>query len=134
MSVNTILGIISSLAHPPVDLLHLEAVPGNPHSGGFALNRVRGAKPVDAHGLFWNVAFAPAGYGLTVDTTGNHYDRAVIAFREFEQLVDATLASSAIFESREAQGYYLFVGQTPFVIDVEIAPGVTVNLSWLVFF
>jgi len=134
VSVNTFLGAISLLLHPPIDLLHLEAVPGNPHSGGFALNRVRGSKPVDAHGIFWNVTFAPPGYGLTVDTVGNHYDRTVIAFREYEQLLDLTLMTTNIYGSVEAAGYYLFVGQVPYVIDVEISPGVTIDLSWLVFF
>jgi hypothetical protein len=114
--------------------MHREAVPGNPHSGGFALNRVRGVRPVDAHGLFWNTLSAPPGYGLTVDIVGNHYDRPIIEFREFEQLLDGTLNSSAIFASRESQGFYLFVGEVPFVIDVQIPPGVSTDLFWLVFF
>jgi len=134
MAVNTVLGIISQLLHPPVDLCHLEAIPGNPRVGGFALNRIRGVKPVDAHGLFWNVHFAPAGYGLTVDNSGNRYDRPVIAISEFEQLLDGTLLRSAVFESNQAQGWYLFVGETPFVIDVQLPPGLTSDLSWLVFF
>ena len=89
---------------------------------------------MDAHGLFWNVFFAPPGYGLTVDTVGNHYDRPVIAIAEFEQLLDATLVRGPIFESVQAQGYYLFVGEIPFVIDVQLPPGLTMDLSWLVFF
>lgn len=134
MSVNTTLGIISTLVHPPVDLLHLEAIPGNPHSGSVSPQRIRGVRNVDAHGIFWNVQSAPAGYGLTVDNVGNHYDRPIIAFREYEVLLDATLLTTAVFESVEAQGYYLFVGLTPQAVNVQIPPGVTINLSWLVFF
>jgi hypothetical protein len=134
MSINTTLGVISALLHPTVDLLHLEAVPGNPHAGGLALNRVRGLKPVDAHGLFWNVVFAPAGYGLTVTQVGNLYDRDVIEISEFEQLLDLTLARSDVFRSNQAQGYHLFVGAVPVAIEVQLPPGLTIDLSWLVFF
>lgn len=134
MSVNTITSIVTLLKHPPVDLLHLEALPANPYSGGHGFTRVRGSRPVDAHGLFWNVAFSPPGYGLTVDVTGNHYDRAVIAIAEWEQLLDLTLARTDLFESNEAQGYYLFKQLIPVVIDVQLPPGLTMTLSWLVFF
>ncbi|SRR6266851_1725209 len=134
MPVPSLFGIISELLHPPIDLLHLEAFPANPYSGDHGFNRVRGTRPVDAHGIFWNVAFAPAGYGLTVDATGNRYDRAVIAIDEFEQLLDGTLSRSPLFESDQAQGRYLFVGEIPFVIDVHLPPGLTMTLSWLVLF
>lgn len=134
MSVNTITSITALLMHPPVDLLHLEALPANPYAGGNALTRVRGSRPVDAHGLWWNVAFAPPGYGLTVDIVGNHFDRPVIAIAEWEQLLDLTLSKRDIFESHEAQGYYLFQQLIPVVIDVQLPPGLTMNLSWMVFF
>lgn len=134
MSVNTILSITSLLQHPPVDLLHLEAIPGNPHVGGNALTRPRGTRPVDAHGIYWNVLFAPPGFGLVVDIANNRYDRAVIEIAEYEQLLDGTLARSSVVSNDQAQGYYLFRGFIPYVIDVQLPPGLQMTLSWLVFF
>jgi hypothetical protein len=132
--VPSLVGVIGGLLHPPIDLLHLEAHAGNPHSGSYSPLRVRGVRNVDAHGVFWNVIFAPPGYGLTVDNVGNHYDRPVVAFREFEQLLDLTLVSSPLFESREAQGIYMLYGEVPQALNIEIAPGVTIDFSWLVMF
>lgn len=134
MAVPPLLGIISGLLHPPIDLLHLEAHAGNPHSGGYAPLRIRGVRNIDAHGLFWNVNFAPPGFGLTVDFAGHHYDRPVFALQEWEQLLDLTLVASPIFETREAQGVYLLYGQVPQALDIQITPGVTIDFSWLVFF
>ncbi len=134
MVAPSFLGIIQGLLHPPIDILHLEALPANPYSGGFSPTRVRGFRNVDAHGVFWNVASYPAGYGLTVDNVGNHFDRPVIAFREFEELIDTNLVSSPLFESREAQGVYMLYGEVPTALNIQVAPGVTVNLSWLVLF
>jgi hypothetical protein len=134
MPAPPLISIIQGLLHPPIDLLHMEAIAGGPHAGAFSPLRVRGFRNVDAHGVYWNVATYPAGYGLTVDNVGNHFDRPIIAFREFETLVDLNLASSPIFESREAQGVYLLYGEVPSALNIQIAPGVTVNLSWLVLF
>lgn len=134
MPVPTLLGIIEGLLHPPIDLLHLEAMAGNPHSGAYSPLRVRGIRNVDAHGIFWNVHFAPAGYGLTVNNVGNTYDRPVIEIREFETILDLTLVSSPVFASAAAQGIYLFTGETPQAVNLQMPPGLTIDLSWLVFF
>ncbi len=134
MPVPTLLGVIEGLLHPPIDLLHLEAMAGNPHAGAYSPLRVRGIRNVDAHGIFWNVHFAPAGYGLTVNNVGNTYDRPVIEIREFETILDLTLVSSPVFASAAAQGIYLFTGETPQAVNLQMPPGLTIDLSWLVFF
>lgn len=134
MAAPDLIGVIAGLLHPPIDLLHLEAHAGNPHAGAYTPTRVRGVRQVDAHGIFWNVAFAPPGYGLTVDNAGNHYDRPVFVLREFEQLIDLSLVPSPLFSTREAQGVYLLYGEVPVALDIQISPGVTIDFSWLVFF
>ena len=123
--------IIDLFLHPPVGLLAQEALPFNPYSGLNGLTRRRNIRNVDAYGIGWNLIDIPPGYGITPKAGNNEADRTVIEIAIVHQLFDGNLVVTEQFETNRVAGYLLFQESFPYIVDVELSPGVTANLYWL---
>jgi hypothetical protein len=120
---------------PPVWLCTREAVPGNPQAGGTVLHRVRGAQQLDCFGVFWNVNPAPpAGYGFVASAVGTKFDRTVVTFNQVHIDSSAGIMFAGPIDTDQAQGYFMFSEWPLYGLAVHCAPGVTVDLFWLVVF
>ena len=127
-------GVIQSALHPPLELCVLEAIAGGPYGSGIhAFQRVRGAVNVDAFGITWSTVTLPAGYGLNVGASSNYADRVILQIGEFGRLLDGSLHVIDQADYTRVQGIHLFHMFSPQVIDVQIAPYVTMNFSWVLF-
>jgi len=127
---------ISSLFQvPPIWLMSEEALPGNPYDDTtHFLQRIRGLQNLDCFGISFVLITVPAGYGLTVDGVGNHYDRVMIRVLEIHSDSTALLHNGPIHESSEAGGYFTWTTWPLYGIDVQLSPGVTADLNWLCVF
>lgn len=120
---------------PPVWLCSREAVPGNPQPGGTVLHRVRGAQQLDCFGVFWNVnPSPPAGYGAISTTGGTVFDRTVLTFTQVHVDSSGGIMFAQALETDKAQGYFMFGEYPLYGLALDCAPGVTVDLFWLVVF
>lgn len=129
--MSTPVSIIQQFLHPPIGLLVLEALPANPYSGLNGLQRIRGPINVDAFGIRWQIVGYPAGYGVTPRAGDNQFDRPVIEVAVQHQLLDSTLVVTEQSFFDRAAGHVLFNESFPYIIDVELAPGITADLFWL---
>jgi len=123
--------IIQQFLHPPVGLLVKEVIPGNPHSGLNGLQRIRGLTNVDAFGIAWLVTFAPAGYGVSPRAGTNVYDRPVIDIAVQHRFLDGSLNITFQQSYDLVAGHILFEESFPYIVDVELGPGVQADLHWL---
>lgn len=127
-------GIIDLFLHPPPRAMHLEQIPGGPFSGLNAFFRQRLNVRTDAYGIRWNVASFPPGYGITPIAGTNAFDRPVIDISVTHQLFDGVLVTTDEAQLRTASGYLLFNQVFPWNVQVEMAPGITADLWWMVVF
>lgn len=123
--------IIQQFLHPPIGFLVREAIAGGPYSGLNAFNRVRGGTLVDAFGIRWLVTFAPPGYGVTPTAGQNQFDRPVVNIAIRHQLFDGEIVVSEEHFYDTPTGQILFQESFPYVVDVELAPGVQAEFWWL---
>jgi hypothetical protein len=128
---STNVSVIQQFLHPPVGLTALEALSGNPYSGLVALDRVRGPVRVDAFGIRWLITGYPDGYGVTPRAGNNAFDRNVIEIAIVHQTLDSNLVVSEQVQSYFAAGTLMFEESFPYVVDVELAPGIEANLYWV---
>jgi hypothetical protein len=127
---------ISALAQiPPIWLMSREALPGNPYDDTpHFLQRIRGLQNLDCFGVTFLITSYPPGYGLTVDGAGNHFDRTMIKVMEEHSDSAALLHDGPIHESVEASGYFTWTTWPLYAVHVQLSPGVTADLHWLVVF
>ena len=127
-------GVVQGVLHPPLELCVLEAIPGGPYGGGIhAFTRIRGGVQVDAAGIAWDLVSMPGGYGLNTGASANYADRVILQIGEFARLLDGSLRVLEQADYTRVQGLHMFHMFTPWVIDVQIAPFVTMNFSWVLF-
>ena len=123
--------IIEQFLHPPISLCALEALPGNPYSGLNGLQRIRGPVNVDAFGIRWLITAFPAGYGVSVGAAVNFFDRTILELGIQHRMLDGTIVVTQQEETRLVTGYSMFDAAFPYVVDVQLAPGVAANLWWI---
>jgi len=124
--------IIQQFLHPPIGLCVQEALPGNPYPDGIhALQRIRGPVNVDAFGLRWLIASSPPGYGIDIGAAVNFFDRTILQIGVQHRLFDGTIVTTQQLDTRLAQGHVMFDESFPYVVDVQLPPGVTADFWWL---
>ena len=120
---------------PPFWLTSEEALPGNPYDDTVAfLQRIRGLQSLDCFGIKWNIQSAPPGYGLVVNNAENRFDRRMIAVKEILIDSNANLWDGFLHESDQAQGVFTFTTWPLWAINIQLSPGVTADLFWVVVF
>lgn len=125
--------IIQQFLHPPIGLCVLEPLPGNPYGPGglVGLQRIRGPVNVDAFGIRWLITSYPAGYGVDVGAAVNFFDRTVLSIGVQHQLFSGTIIVTEQLDTRLAAGHLMFQESFPYIVDVQLAPGVEANFWWL---
>jgi hypothetical protein len=123
--------VIQQFLHPPLGVLSIEALSGNPYSGYNLLTRTAGPIGVNAFGLMWATETWPAGYGAPVGTIAGPFDRVMLKIVVFHVLFDTTGVRSQIINTREQTGFVLFDESFPFSVGTEWSPGVTGSFYWL---
>lgn len=123
--------IIQQFLHPPVGLQTRELIAGGPFTGLQAFTRVRGPINVDAFGIRWLITSFPPGYGVTPAAGDNLFDRQVIEIAITHKLFDGSLVVTEQSGFRRAAGSFLFNESFPWIVDVELAPGVAADFWWL---
>jgi hypothetical protein len=99
------------------------------------LHRIRGAQQLDCFGVFWNVnPSPPAGYGSISTAGGTIFDRTVVTFTQVHVDSGAGIMFAEPLETNKAQGYFMFGEYPLYGLSIDCAPGVTVDLFWLVVF
>jgi len=130
MSVPTT--VIQQFLHPPIGLMRLEHVAGAPFTGLKAFDRRRPGRGTDAYGIRWIVLSSPPGYGITPGASANRFDRIVVTIGIHYQLLDGELVTVQSEESNAAAGFTLFNESFPLNVALEAAPGIEIDLWWLV--
>ena len=127
---------LSQLAQiPPIWLMSEDPLPANPYDDSVHFfQRIRGAQNLDCFGITFLITSYPAGYGLTVDGVGNHFDRTMIRVLEIHSDSTALLHDGPIHESSEAAGYFTWTTWPLYGIDVQLSPGVFADFNWLCVF
>jgi hypothetical protein len=129
--MSTAIGVIEAFLHPPIGLVQREHIGVNGPGNDLVLTRTRGTRFVDAYGLEMVVEDAPPGYGFTINTTGVTYDRTMWSASVFHLLLDNQIVQTQVFETKRADTYFLFVDSYPYSVHVHPAPGVSLDMFWL---
>jgi len=132
MSVSTATGLVELFLHPPLGLMRLEPLPNGPYAGLFTITRPRLNVNVDAYGFRYLVQDFPAGYGITPGPGTNYFDRTVVSAALTHQLLDGAIVTSQTGRFNSTAAYLLFNESFPRGVTIETAPGITVNLWWMV--
>lgn len=123
--------IIQQFLHPPLGLLSIEALAGNPYSGYNLLTRNSGPIGVNAFGIMWAAETWPAGYGRNAGVIDTDFDRRILRIRVYHVLFDSTGVESQTIDTNVQTGYTLFSESFPFSIGTEWNVGVTGSFYWL---
>ena len=134
MAISNALGVIEFFLHPPLALQQLEPIAGGPFTGLRAFTRARGPVNVDAFGIRYNVVTFPPGYGVTPSAGGNLFDRPVVDIAITHALLTGTLITSQSIQLRTASAYVLFNESFPWIVNLEMAPGIAVDAWWMLAF
>lgn len=132
MAESVATGVIQLFLHPPLGLLRLERIPGGPWSGLSSHQRPRLNTPTDAYGIRYSVSSFPPGYGLTPGPGNNIFDRTIVRLAIVHQLFDGSLVTSQEASLRASSLYVLFNESFPRNVAVETAPGIEVELDWMI--
>jgi hypothetical protein len=132
------LGVIETLAQPPIAALIPEAIPG-PGVGGLwtgsgSLTLTRNVGPlhvdVDAFGIAWSLELQRPGMGYDLGAVTRFEERIVqIAVRR--GMRDGSQLVTELQDFKTDSGYLLFA-YNPLRVDFAIAPGCFVTFDWLV--
>jgi len=117
---------------PPAQLVKSTTSPttlSNPYSGANALTTQSGG--VAAFGFHWAVASAPSGAGLSSRSLVV-YDEPFLAVTPYFTLADASIIAGETLLVRVEEGLHFFEVALPTTMQVDILPGWTVALDWLV--
>jgi hypothetical protein len=129
--MSTPLGVIEQFLHPPIGLVRREHIGVTAPGADQTLTRVRGTRFVDAYGLELIVQDSPPGYGSTSDSTGVTYDRRMWSAAVFHLLLDNQIVQTQLFETQRGDAYFLFNESFPYSVHVHPAPGVSLDMFWL---
>lgn len=134
MSISTVITVGQVIARPPLSFLRREVIGGGPFSGSFQFQRQRLGLLVDATGIAFHVESVPEGFGRK-NTWGRttRYDRDVVEVQVLHTLSDSTSVFSQIDVFDLQVGYVIFGESFPAFVNVSTAPGVFVQLDWLLF-
>jgi len=123
--------VISQFLHPPLGLLSIEALSGNPYSGYTLLNRPAGPIGVNAFGIMWAAESWPDGYGRNSMFIDTDFDRRILRVQVYHILFDGTGVVSEFLDTNRQTGYMLFNESFPFSVGTEWQPGVVGSFYWL---
>lgn len=135
MSVST--GIIELFLRPPIGLMKLEVIPGEPFSGAGNFQRSRFVVPlgtvgVDAFGISYSLIDIPSGYGQTNVPNNIQLDRVAVQLAVQHTMSDGATFRSDQAEFRTTAAHLLFSESFPERVFWELAPGLTARFWWLV--
>jgi hypothetical protein len=117
---------------PPHELVRSTTSPialSNPYTGSFPLTTQSGGKA--AFGFHWAVSSAPAGAGLSPRSLVV-YDEPFLTVTPYYTLADASIIAGETLSMRVEEGFHLFETVLPTTMQVDILPGWTVALNWMV--
>jgi len=123
--------IIQQFLHPPLGLLSIEALGGNPYSDYNLLQRTAGPIGVNAFGIMWSAESWPDGYGRNGGVIDTDFDRRILRIQIYHVLLDSTSVVSEFIDTNRQTGYHLFNESFPFSVGTEWSPGVVGSFYWL---
>lgn len=123
--------VIQQFLHPPLGLLSIEALSGNPYSGYNLFTRTAGPVGVNAFGIMWAAESWPDGYGRNALVIDTDFDRNILRIQIYHTLLDSTGVVSEFLDTNRQTGYMLFNESFPFSVGTEWQPGVAGSFYWL---
>lgn len=123
--------VIQQFLHPPLGLLSIEALSGNPYSDYTLLSRTAGPVGVNAFGIMWAAESWPDGYGRNGGVIDTDFDRRILRIQIYHVLLDSTGVVSEVVDTNRQTGYHLFNESFPLSVGTEWSPGVVGSFYWL---